>query len=110
MLYGKGHRWQIQQPELYELLGLKPGQHLPVEGFRERTVTDTHGNQAQFFCLPANEPAPRDGSLKGCRKSSKHRIYMHCDACMKWIPFGRAWQHRKGKEHKVNFALMAGEP
>jgi len=86
--------WQIRNYELYPLLGLKPGAHLPIEGFSERIVTDRHGNKALFKCEPAD--------LTRKSKRSTHRLFYSCPDCAKWIPFGRAFQHKSGKEHKRN--------
>lgn len=110
MLYDKhSSRYQITQPELYERLGFGKGDHLPTEGFEPRIVTDAHGNLATIKCLPANEIKPVN--QWGRRPSNaKARIFMHCDACAKWIPFGRMMQHRKGREHKLNFEITVGRP
>ena len=70
--------------ELYPLLGLKPGQHLPDEGF-DKTVQGI-----RFFCeLKSN---------KGRR--SPHRIKIECLQCNRWLPFGRFGQHIKRADHK----------
>ena len=92
--------WQINHYHLYPLLGIPAGGHLPAEGFPERIVTDAHGNKSMFMCLPAD----------GKGRKSKHRLFYRCIACKKWIPFGRAFQHRNGKEHKLNFEILAGRP
>jgi hypothetical protein len=81
--------WQIRHYNLYPLLGIPAGGHLPKEGFPERIVTDAHGNQAVFKCEPATG------------RHSKHRLFYNCEVCAKWIPFGRAFQHRKGREHRL---------
>lgn len=73
----------LQHHELYPLLGLKPGQHLPKEGFR----IVVQGKM--YYCDPAQE--------KGRR--SKHRIKTGCPKCGLLIPFGRMGQHMKRKDH-----------
>jgi hypothetical protein len=68
----------LQHHELYPLLGLKPGQHLPYYGF-EVIVRGVH-----LRCDPASQ--------KGRR--SKHRLKVLC-SCGRYIPFGRYGQHHK---------------
>lgn len=65
----------MQAHELYPALGLKPGQHLPRDGFAPRYVQNI-----MFRCLPAE------------RGNKGHRVLYLC-ACGQWIPFGRAAQH-----------------
>ena len=88
--------WNLQHHELYPLLGLKSGSHLPDEGFGPVEVQGI-----TFVCRPAGRPTKRrwDGTWA---KPCKHRIYYLCEVCERWIPFGRAGQHRKGTEHKAN--------
>lgn len=88
MLMNKYGRF-MQSHELMPVLGFKPGQHLPKEGFEQKMV-----NGVWFQCDPATGA------------SSKHRIHYLCDACLEWIPYGRAGQHNKGRDHKQNFADM----
>lgn len=73
-------RW-MQHHQLYPLLGMKAGDHLPKEGFTK--VIDG----VRIICEPAT----------GAR--SKHRLKVNC-SCGKLIPFGRMGQHMKGKEHR----------
>jgi|SRR5262245_31348849 len=104
---------QMAHYELYPLLGFNRGAHLPKEGFLERMVTDSHGNSVCMMCLPANEPKPRaNKSVWDSRapKSSKHRLFYLCEDCHCWVPFGRAGQHRKGREHKLNHEIAVGRP
>jgi hypothetical protein len=93
----------MQSHELLPLLGFIPGHHLPPEGMAPISVQGV-----MFMCTPA------DGlydTFQGKKvKSSKHRIHYLCEACDKWIPFGRAGQHNKGKEHKLNYEIMVGRP
>src|SRR5215467_5999208 len=96
----------IDHPRLYPLLGFKRGHHLPKEGFEPRVVTDTHGNSVMMKCEPVNPNIRWSPYLGRYLKSSKHRITYRCEACQKWIPYGRAGQHRKGKEHKLNYEIM----
>lgn len=79
--------WFLQTWELYPLLGLKPGAHLPPEGFPQREIQGV-----QFKCNPAG-----NGGRRG-----PHRVFYLCEDCDRWVPFGRAGQHRKGREHKLN--------
>lgn len=66
----------VQHHELYPLLDLKRGAHLPDEGFMKslrvglRVVT--------YKCEPIGVPG--------------QRVKFACD-CGRWIPFGRAGQH-----------------
>jgi hypothetical protein len=89
--------------ELFPLLGFKRGGHLPSEGFEPREV-----DGVMFRCDPAHESKVNSwGRTVG---SSKHRIHYLCKACDKWIPYGRAHQHVKGREHKLNHEIMVGRP
>jgi hypothetical protein len=72
------NKWQINHTNLYPLLGINAGGHLPKEGFPPREI-----NGVMFKC----DPAPKTEG-----KSSKHRVRYLC-SCGKWIPFGRAIQH-----------------
>lgn len=83
----------VHHHELYPLLGLRRGQHLPPEGFPFREVQGV-----KFMCLPAT----------GAR--SKHRILYICEACGRAVPFGRAAQHNRGAEHRLNHETMTGNP
>jgi len=83
----------MQSRELLPALGLRPGRHIPAEGFGPTIVGGT------IFCC---EPAGRNRRL--------HRIFYRCEACERWLPFGRAGQHEKGREHRLNFALVHGQP
>ena len=80
--------WFMQTYELYPALGIEHGK-LPPEGFGPREVQGV-----TFVCLQAPEPGPR--------KSSKHRLFYHCDVCDRLVPFGRAAQHNGGRGHKEN--------
>ena len=86
----------MQSHELMPVLGFKRGGHLPAEGFGPVEVQGV-----LFFCEPAQV---------GPRKSSKHRIKYFCKACKTWVPFGRAGQHNKGRQHKLNHEIMVGRP
>ena len=92
MLKNKGGHYFMQHNELYEALGLNPKRHLPKDGFGPMVV-----DNVMFVCSPAGH-------------GSKHRIRYFCEACERWIPFGRAWQHNKGKEHKLSYEVMQGRP
>lgn len=89
---------QINHFALYPLLGFKHGQHLPKEGFGPRVVVDEQGNESLLKCEPAS------GAY------AKHRIFYECESCKRWIPYGRANQHRNGREHKLNYEVRAGRP
>jgi hypothetical protein len=87
--------WFLQNHELYPLLGIQAGGKLPREGFDPKEVQGV-----LFKCEPARAPRYTD---RGRRvKVSKHRLLYLCRECERWIPFGRAGQHRKGRNHKVN--------
>ena len=88
----------MQSYELFPLLGIPAGGHLPKEGFGHREVQGV-----LFKCEPAMAPRyyERHGRMRKV-KVSKHRVFYLCVECSRWIPFGRAGQHRKGKEHKAN--------
>jgi hypothetical protein len=74
-------RW-VNQPELYQLLGLSPTAHLPKEGFEKALRV---GQRVTLYrCEPAGEPGRRVGKPQ--------RVKFQCD-CGRWIPFGRAGQH-----------------
>ena len=75
----------LQAWQLYPLLGIKPGCHLPVEGFSCREV-----DGLQVYCTPQR---PHVGKI------STHRIFAICP-CGQHVPFGRLGQHRRGKAHK----------
>lgn len=66
----------LQSHELMPLLGFKPGEHLPRQGF-QLTVQGV-----VFVCNDAN--------------NGKHRISFVCK-CKRLIPFGRAGQHINSK-------------
>ncbi|HEY7416893.1 MAG TPA: hypothetical protein VH593_17030 [Ktedonobacteraceae bacterium] len=89
----------LHSHELMPLLGFKPGAHLPVEGFAPVVVQDV-----MFMCEPAN--GLMDASTGRKVKSSRHRIRYLCKECGAWIPFGRAGQHVKGREHKRRAGRM----
>jgi len=36
----------------------------------------------------------------GVKKTSRHRIFIACASCKRWIPAGRWQQHLKGKTHE----------
>ena len=76
----------LHSHDLLPLLGIRPGGHLPSAGFGPVSVQGT-----SFRCLPVGEAGRR-----------KHRIEYFCIECQRWIPFGRANQHRQGVEHKSN--------
>lgn len=76
--------WWMQHHELYPLIGLKPGQHLPKEGFNHIVGTT----------LVRCEPATNNG------RRSKHRIKVDCPKCGRLIPFGRIGQHLKRRDHR----------
>jgi hypothetical protein len=82
--------WFLQSYELRPILGL--GAHLPSEGFEPVEVQGT-----MFKCEPAMAPRYHNGRRV---KVSKHRLFYLCTDCRRWIPFGRASQHRKGAKHK----------
>lgn len=84
--------YYLQGWELYPLLGITH-QKLPREGFEAREVQGV-----TFRCEPAQAPRYRGDGRRV--KISKHRLRYLCRECDKWIPFGRAAQHRKGREHK----------
>lgn len=87
--------WFLQSYELLPLLGVPAGGHLPKEGFGPVEVQGV-----RFMCRPALAPRLRpDGRIV---KVSRHRLVYLCEACQKWIPTGRAYQHRKGRVHKNN--------
>jgi len=77
----------MQQHELYPLLGIPAGGHLPADGWLCREVTH-EGYTRNFKCAPATTDGRR----------SKHRVKYLC-TCGEWIPFGRAGQHLKAKGH-----------
>jgi len=83
--------WWMQHHEIYPLLGLRVGQHLPPDGF-DRVV-----NGLRFICEPASETPRRP-----------HRLFVQC-TCDRLIPFGRIGQHIKGRQHKEWLAIK-GEP
>jgi hypothetical protein len=85
----------VQAYELYPLLGLKPGQHLPDEGFRK----EVQGKMV--YCDPVVKVAGRN--------SSKHRIKVGCDLCGHLIPFGRMGQHVKKRDHQPGAYWNRGE-
>lgn len=76
----------VQHHELYPMLGLKVGQHLPDEGFRKEV------DGKMVYCDPVQKIAGRN--------SSKHRIKIGCDKCGVLIPFGRMGQHMKRRDHR----------
>jgi hypothetical protein len=84
----------MQSYELLPLLGISRGGHLPPEGFDPVEVQGII-----FKCEPSMAPRYRNGRRV---KSSKHRVFYLCKDCTRWIPFGRAGQHRKGRQHKIN--------
>ena len=88
------HGWYLQHHELYPLLGIE-GSILPAEGFGPREVQGV-----TFICRPAGETKVRWDGRKV--KVSKHRLFYLCKACDRLIPFGRAFQHKQGREHKAN--------
>lgn len=82
MIRNRYGRW-VNQPELYELLGLKPGAHLPPGGF-DKTLR-VGRRVVEYRCEPeSGEP--------GRRAAKPQRVKFLCD-CGRWIPFGRAGQH-----------------
>lgn len=87
MLRNKYGRF-MQSHELMPALGFRRGEHLPKEGFDPIEV-----DGVMFTCYPATGA------------SSKHRIHYLCKACGKWVPFGRATQHNRGRVHKERSAL-----
>lgn len=72
----------MQHFQLYPLLGIKSGDHLPREGFSKEI-----GGVA-ITVLPA----------AGKGRRSSHRVMVHC-TCGRKIPFGRMGQHLRWKEH-----------
>lgn len=80
----------LHHHELYPLLGLKSGQHLPDEGFGPRQVSH-NGSTATFICDPVTDK---------CRRSP-HRIKVACEYCNKFIPFGRFSQHIRACRQKI---------
>jgi hypothetical protein len=90
-----GNGWFLQNHELYPLLGI--GHKLPADGFEPVEVQGV-----QFKCEPAKAPRYTDRGRKV--KVSKHRLFYMCKECKRWVPFGRAYQHRKGQLHKDNAA------
>ena len=85
--------WWMHHHELYPLLGIK-GSKLPVEGFGEIEVQGVH-----FRCAP-QEPTTKRNWRGNLVHRSKHRLFYFCEPCGGWIPFGRAGQHNRGKDHK----------
>lgn len=94
--------WFLQSYELMPLLGFKPGAHLPDGGFNPRDVQGV-----MIKCEPAK--APRYNSSGRRVRVGKHRLKYLCVDCDKWIPTGRAGQHRKGSKHKDNAITKALE-
>jgi len=94
----------LDSPELMRKLGFKPGEKLPDEGFGPVVVEDV-----MFMCEPS---AGLYDIHKGKRVRSPrpHRVRYLCKACRSWVPCGRAAQHNKGKEHKLNYEIMVGRP
>jgi hypothetical protein len=85
MIKDKYNRW-VNHFELYPLLGIPAGGHLPKEGF----IKEVQG--VHIECRPAPEP-------KGY-KSSKHRLFYVCKTCDQYVPTGRWQQHIKGRKHR----------
>jgi hypothetical protein len=84
--------WWMQHHELYPLLGLTPGSHLPDQGF----TTTVNGVYVVV----------KDKHTGNGVKSSKHRVYVQC-SCDRMIPFGRIGQHIKGRQH-AEWSAMRG--
>lgn len=76
----------VQAHELLPILGYRSGGHLPRGGFPPRNV-EHNGEIVKYRCLPAAEG------------SRKHRIEYLCRWCYRWVPYGRAGQHNRSKEH-----------
>jgi hypothetical protein len=94
----------MQAHELLPLFGIPSGHHLPKEGFGIREIQGV-----QFMCRPAAEPRTYERyGLQRKVKVSKHRLFYLCKECRAWIPYGRAGQHVKGKEHKENVIKEQG--
>jgi hypothetical protein len=75
----------LQSHELFPLLGLKPGVHLPDIGFTK----DVQG--VTFICDPVMAPTIKPDGRKV--KSSRARIRYIC-TCLAFVPYGRAGQHK----------------
>lgn len=72
--------------QLYPLLGLKPGQHLPKDG----TMVITRLGDTDVTIL-----------AKGPEETNRrHRVIARCNLCSKWFPFGRLAQHQKRRDHQ----------
>jgi hypothetical protein len=93
----------MQSHELMPKLGFKRGGHLPKEGFGPMVVDDV-----MFMCEPADGLYDHMTGRKV--KSNKHRIRYLCKTCRVWVPFGRAGQHDKGRNHKLNYEIAMGRP
>lgn len=79
----------LQSHELLPKLGIK--HKLPKAGFDPIEI-----DGVTFKCLPAAEPVIVKSwftGKEGPKKSSKHRLLFLC-TCDKWVPCGRAGQHK----------------
>ena len=81
MANGRG----MQMWNLYPLLGLKPGHHLPDEGTLPREI-----NGVTVWVLPKVVYAGR---------RAPHRVMARCPKCSGIIPFGKLGQHVKRRDH-----------
>jgi hypothetical protein len=97
MIKNKYGRW-MNHDELYPLLGLKPSNPLPDEGFEDRCVWDERGNRHVLFSC-----SPVDQAKKGKRGGKPQRIKYLCWGCNYWVPFGRAGQHICGSKRYGNW-------
>lgn len=86
------HGRQVQHNDMYKALGLDPNKHIPP---------DFHGfMQVEGVTV----------IIEKSKGGSKHRIFYWCGGCERKVPFGRAHQHMKGREHKLNCEIVAGRP
>lgn len=78
----EGRDWNAHTSEVFRLLGLKPGSHLPPEGMPPREI---QGIRVWVTPKPEGEP----------RSVCSHRVLAECPVCKKHLSVGRLHQHAK---------------
>jgi hypothetical protein len=73
------------------MLGLKPTQHLPVEGMPPRLIQGI-----RIWVEPQKEPGAK---VSRRNKRSTHRVMAECPICLKVMSAGRLHQHAEIHAH-----------
>jgi hypothetical protein len=80
--------WSAHSGDIMELLGLRRGGHLPVEGMEPRYIQNI-----KVWVTPVSLVTTFRNAAGIKHKSSKHRVMAECPQCARQMSVGRLFQH-----------------